>query len=102
MQPYFIAPSPDPHFGAVFSEKRIRTNRSTCCKSRVFRFVLIIPYGHTFATLAIQQGVDAKTVSSILGHYSAGFTLDIYTHVTGEMQKDAAQRMGSFIAQQEE
>ena len=54
---------------------------------------------HTFATLAIQQGVDAKTVSSILGHYSAGFTLDTYTHVTGEMQKDAAQRMGSFMAQ---
>ncbi len=43
--------------------------------------------------------VDAKTVSSILGHYSAGFTLDTYTHVTNEMQKDAAQRMGSFMAQ---
>ena len=54
---------------------------------------------HTYATLAIQQGVDAKTVSSILGHYSAGFTLDTYTHVTGEMQKEAAQRMGSFMAQ---
>ena len=54
---------------------------------------------HTYATLAIQQGVDAKTVSSILGHYSAGFTLDTYTHVTSEMQKDAAQRMGSFMAQ---
>ena len=54
---------------------------------------------HTFATLAIQQGVDVKTVSSILGHYSAGFTLDTYAHVTGEMQKEAADRMGSFIAQ---
>lgn len=54
---------------------------------------------HTFATLAIQQGVDVKTVSSILGHYSAGFTLDTYTHVTGEMQKEAADRMGGFIAQ---
>ncbi len=54
---------------------------------------------HTFATLAIQQGTDAKTVSSILGHYSAGFTLDTYTHVTNEMQKEAAQRMGSFKAQ---
>lgn len=53
---------------------------------------------HTFATLAIQQSVDAKTVSSILGHYSAGFTLDTYTRVAREMQKDAAQRMGSFIA----
>ena len=30
---------------------------------------------HTFATLALQNGVDVKTVSSMLGHYDAGFTL---------------------------
>ena len=54
---------------------------------------------HTYATLAIQDVIDVKTVSSILDHYSAGFTLDTYTHVTGEMQKEAADRMGSFIAQ---
>ena len=63
------------------------------------RVVAIIPYGHTYATLAIQNGVDVKTVSSILGHYSAGFTLDTYTHVTGTMQKEAADKVGSFIAQ---
>lgn len=38
-------------------------------------------------------------MSNILGHYSAGFTLDTYTHVTNEMQREAAQRMGSFMAQ---
>ncbi|MEY8317802.1 tyrosine-type recombinase/integrase [Oscillospiraceae bacterium 50-58] len=54
---------------------------------------------HTFATLAIQSGVDAKTVSSILGHYSVGFTLDTYTHVTEDMQKEAAKRVGGLIAQ---
>ena len=27
---------------------------------------------HTFATMALQNGVDIKTVSSMLGHYSAG------------------------------
>ncbi len=41
---------------------------------------------HTFATLALQNGVDVKTVSGMLGHFSAGFTLDTYTHVTTESQ----------------
>lgn len=52
---------------------------------------------HTFATLAIQNGVDIKTVSQMLGHYSAGFTLDTYAHVTPAMQKDAAAKVGSFL-----
>lgn len=39
---------------------------------------------HTFATLALQNGVDIKTVSGMLGHFSAGFTLDTYAHVTPE------------------
>ena len=34
---------------------------------------------HTFATHAIASGVDAKTLSGILGHTNASFTLDTYT-----------------------
>jgi hypothetical protein len=40
--------------------------------------------------LALQNGVDVKTVSSMLGHYDAGFTLRTYTHVTRQMQQKAA------------
>ena len=40
---------------------------------------------HTFATLALQNGMDVKTVSSMLGHYDAGFTLRTYTHATRQM-----------------
>ena len=53
----------------------------------------------TFATMALQNGVDIKTVSGMLGHYSAEFTLDVYTNVTKEMQKDAAKKIGSFMAE---
>ena len=48
---------------------------------------------HTFATLALQNGVDIKTVSGMLGHFSAGFTLDTYAHVTTAAQKEAAKAM---------
>ncbi len=69
----------------------------TPCKYRDFRFVLIITYGHTFATMALSSGVDVKTLSSMLGHFSAGFTLDTYTHITNDMQRGAAEKIGGFM-----
>ena len=52
---------------------------------------------HTFATHALAGGVDAKTLSGILGHTKASFTLDTYAHVTGDMQRHAAGIVGDFI-----
>ncbi|NCB64125.1 MAG: site-specific integrase [Clostridia bacterium] len=52
---------------------------------------------HTFATHALASGVDVKTLSGILGHTRAAFTLDTYTHVTGDMQKRAANIVGDFM-----
>ncbi len=54
---------------------------------------------HTFATTALQNGVDVKTVSSMLGHFDAGFTLRTYTHATRQKQDEAAQAMGNFMEQ---
>lgn len=42
--------------------------------------------------------MDAKTLSGILGHTNASFTLDTYTHTTGDMQKRAAEIVGGFLA----
>lgn len=53
---------------------------------------------HTFATLALQNGVDIKTVSGMLGHFSAGFTLDTYAHVTTAAQREAANTMGKVLS----
>lgn len=52
---------------------------------------------HTFATHALTSGVDAKTLSGILGHTNASFTLDTYTHVTTDMQKTASGIVGGFM-----
>lgn len=52
---------------------------------------------HTFATNALAGGVDAKTLSGILGHFSAGFTLDTYKHITNDMQRGAAEKIGGFM-----
>ena len=52
---------------------------------------------HTFATHALASGVDAKTLSGILGHTNASFTLDTYIHVTSDMQRAASGIVGGFL-----
>ena len=36
--------------------------------------------------------------SGMLGHFSVGFTLDTYAHVTTAAQKKAAETMGAVLA----
>ena len=45
----------------------------------------------------LQNGDDVKTVQEALGHSSAGFTLDVYGHVTDKMKRDSADRMEAFM-----
>ena len=51
---------------------------------------------HTFATIALQNGIDVKTVSSMLGHASAGFTLATYTHATSKVLRTGRSEDGEF------
>ena len=52
---------------------------------------------HTFATQAASNGIDPRTLASILGHTKASFTLDTYTHITTDMQRNAAGIVGNYI-----
>ncbi len=52
---------------------------------------------HTFATTALANGMDIKTLSTIIGHNSAETTLNIYTHITDEMQRTAAKKIGQNL-----
>ena len=54
---------------------------------------------HTYATLALQNGDDIKTVQENLGHHAASFTLDTYGHVSDHMRQQSAERMENFIRQ---
>jgi integrase len=52
---------------------------------------------HTSATLALAVGVAPKVVSEQLGHASAAFTLDTYSHVLPHMQEEAAAKMEAAL-----
>ena len=52
---------------------------------------------HTFTSHAANSGIAPKTLSEIVGHSKASFTLDTYAHVTGDMQKNAANIVNNYI-----
>lgn len=56
---------------------------------------------HTFATNALEHGMDIKTLSAIIGHVSSATTLNVYTHVTDEMRQSAAAKIDRAIARVE-
>lgn len=48
---------------------------------------------HTAATLLLGKGIHPKVVSELLGHSQVGVTLDLYSHVTPTMHREA---VGAF------
>jgi integrase len=52
---------------------------------------------HTAATLALSAGVPPKVVAEQLGHASAAFTLDVYSHLLPHMQQEAAARVEGLL-----
>lgn len=50
---------------------------------------------HTFATTSVANGMDIKTLSSILGHVSSKTTIDIYLHSTENMKQQAADKINA-------
>ena len=51
---------------------------------------------HTFATRALEAGMDIKVLSSILGHAQASTTLNLYAHALPDHKKLSMEKMGSF------
>ena len=51
----------------------------------------------TNATLMIQQGINVKTVSSLLGHTQTSTTMNIYAHQLKNANRQAAEAMADTL-----
>ena len=52
---------------------------------------------HTNASLLIAQGVDVRTVASLLGHSQASTTLDIYAHAFDKKKREDQEKLGAVM-----
>lgn len=84
--------------------RRVHPDRLSHAHVREVRRAGIEPYvafhdlRHSFATLALAAGVEAKVVSEMLGHASVQLTLDRYTHRVPELHRRAAAAIGRMLA----
>ena len=88
---------PSPLTGGMYHPDSVVNLHKKILKDAGLEHIRFHDLRHTFATMALQNGVDVKTVSNMLGHYDAGFTLRTYTHATRQMQQQAAEKMWNFM-----
>ena len=52
---------------------------------------------HTFATRCVEQGMDIKTLSEIMGHSNVSITMQRYVHPSLEMKREQINRLSNVI-----
>jgi integrase len=95
------------HFGLVFGTSHTQPFTPSNLRKRANAAWLrsgLEPIGlhecrHTFASLMIAAGVNAKALSAYMGHSSVAITLDRYGHLMPGNESEAAARLDAYIAQ---
>jgi len=68
----------------------------------VFRFSLIILYGHSCASFLVAQGLNMKTVQLWMGHANFQITADTYSHLETSALQVPATILSDLLADEEE
>ena len=89
-------PSPATH--GMYYPDTINSLHEKILKGAGLPYIRLHDMRHTAATMMLQNGTDIRTLSAMLGHYDAGFTLRTYTHTTTKQQEKAAEPMGALLA----
>jgi integrase len=91
--------------GFVFGSSAARPFTPTAARKRAltaWRRVGLDPIGlhecrHTFASLLIAAGVNAKAITSYLGHASIQTTFDLYGHLMPGNEDEAVARVDAYL-----
>ena len=92
-QPIFTDPDGHVPHPDIFT-RRLRKLYKQCGLSEEYHLHTL---RHTNASLLIAQGVDVRTVASLLGHAQASTTLDIYAHAFDKNKRKAQEKLGKTI-----
>ena len=84
-------------FGHYFKQKTFKDYYNRLLKDADIGHFTFHALRHTFATRALERGMDYKTLSAILGHYSVAFTMDTYVHSMDEHKRREMDKMDDMF-----
>jgi len=83
--------------GTPFDPKNFQNAFKAMLKRHNMRIINVHGIRHTFATRSLESGMDIKTLSRILGHSSIQISLDLYAHVTDQLQAEHMENLRTFL-----
>ena len=87
-------------FGHYFEQKTFKDYYDRLLKDADIGHFTFHALRRTFATHALERGMDYKTLSAILGHYSVAFTMDTYVHSMDEHKRREMDKMDDMFGMQ--
>lgn len=82
--------------GKAYDPKAYQSMFKRCLKTAELNRLNFHALRHTFATRALEAGMDIKVLSSILGHAQASTTLNLYGHALPDHKRISMDRMSEF------
>lgn len=83
--------------GKPYDSKNFQDTFKRLLKRYNIREINVHGMRHTFATRSLESGMDIKTLSRLLGHSSIQISLDLYAHVTDQLQAEHITNLRSFL-----
>lgn len=84
-------------YGCIVSERSYQRTFASILRRCGVTYKNFHSLRHTFATRALEYGVDVKTLSEILGHKNASVTLNRYSHSLMSYKADMMNILGKML-----
>lgn len=85
-----------------FEPSGVSRRAQTAWKTAELEALTLHEARHTFASLMIAAGVNAKALSSYMGHASITITLDRYGHLMPGNEEEAAALLDGYLEREHE
>jgi integrase len=95
---HLLTASDEHIFGAPSFVSRTNERARKCWEGAKLPVLTLHEARHTYASFAIAAGLNAKTLSTYMGHATIAITMDLYGHLMPGSEADATGLLDAYFA----